>query len=126
MKIYLAGPLGFSEAGRDFHNRVLIPALTELGHEILDPWALTEVVKLQEVLKQPYGRARRKAWRKLNVKIGMNNKNAIDNSDAIFAVLDGVDVDSGTASEVGYGFAVGKPILGYRGDSRLSADNEGC
>jgi nucleoside 2-deoxyribosyltransferase len=34
-------------------------------------------------------------------------------------------VDSGSAAEVGYAFAKGKPILGYRGDFRLSADNEG-
>jgi nucleoside 2-deoxyribosyltransferase len=34
-------------------------------------------------------------------------------------------VDSGTAAEIGYAFAMGKPILGYRGDFRLSADNEG-
>jgi nucleoside 2-deoxyribosyltransferase len=125
MKIYLAGPLGFSEAGRHFHNRVLIPALRKLGHEILDPWTLTDPVKIQTAVGRPYGRAKRNAWRKLNVEIGANNKSAIDASDAIFAVLDGVDVDSGTASEIGYGFAVGKPILGYRGDFRLSADNEG-
>jgi nucleoside 2-deoxyribosyltransferase len=125
MRIYLAGPLGFSEAGRDFHNRVLIPALTKLGHEILDPWTLSDPVKIQAVVARPYGRAKRDAWRKLNAEIGANNRNAIDTSDAIFAVLDGVDVDSGTASEIGYGFAVGKPILGYRGDFRLSADNEG-
>jgi nucleoside 2-deoxyribosyltransferase len=43
----------------------------------------------------------------------------------VFVVLDGTDVDSGSAAEVGYAFAKGKPILGYRGDSRLSADNEG-
>jgi nucleoside 2-deoxyribosyltransferase len=43
----------------------------------------------------------------------------------VFAILDGVDVDSGTAAEIGYAFAKGKPILGYRGDFRLSADNEG-
>jgi nucleoside 2-deoxyribosyltransferase len=43
----------------------------------------------------------------------------------VFVVLDGVDVDSGSAAEVGYAFAKGKPILGYRGDFRLSADNEG-
>jgi nucleoside 2-deoxyribosyltransferase len=39
-------------------------------------------------------------------------------------VLDGVDVDSGTAAEIGYAFAKGKPIVGYRSDMRLSADNE--
>ena len=41
------------------------------------------------------------------------------------AVLDGTDVDSGTAAEIGYAFARGKLIVGYRGDFRLSADNEG-
>ncbi len=41
------------------------------------------------------------------------------------AVLDGADVDSGTAAEIGYAFARGKRIVGYRGDFRLSADNEG-
>jgi hypothetical protein len=40
-------------------------------------------------------------------------------------VLDGVDVDSGTAAEIGSGFAKGKKIIGYRGDFSLSADNEG-
>ena len=44
----------------------------------------------------------------------------------MFAVLDGTDVDSGTAAEIGYAFARGKKILGYRGDFRLSADNEGA
>ena len=42
------------------------------------------------------------------------------------AVIDGVDVDSGTAAEIGYAFARGKPIIGYRGDVRLAADNEGA
>jgi hypothetical protein len=56
---------------------------------------------------------------------GRNNQRLIDESDAIFAVLDGTDVDSGTAAEIGYGFAREKPILGYRGDFRLCADNEG-
>ena len=44
----------------------------------------------------------------------------------MLAVLDGVDVDSGTASEVGYAFARGKRIVGYRGDFRPAAENEGC
>ena len=45
--------------------------------------------------------------------------------DGVVAVLDGADVDSGTAAEIGYAFARGKLIVGYRGDFRLSADNEG-
>jgi nucleoside 2-deoxyribosyltransferase len=125
MKIYVAGPLGFSEAGRAFYNESLLPQLTRLGHEVLDPWKLTDQAKIDAVLKLPYGAEKRDAWRRLNVEIGGNNASAIDRADAVFAILDGTDVDSGTASEIGYAFGNGKPILGYRGDFRLSADNEG-
>jgi nucleoside 2-deoxyribosyltransferase len=125
MKVYLAGPLGFSEAGRAFHNGTLIPALVRLGCEVLDPWTLTDQAKIDAVLRMPYGVEKRDAWRRLNVEIGGNNRAAIDRCDLVFAVLDGVDVDSGTAAEIGYAFAKGKPTLGYRGDFRLSADNEG-
>ena len=126
MKIYLAGPLGFSEAGRSFHEGVIVPAISRLGHETLDPWKLTSVAKIIALQNMPYGAARRDAWRDLNEEIGARNRTAIDECDMIFAVLDGVDVDSGTAAEIGYAFAKGRPILGYRGDFRLSADNEGA
>lgn len=126
MKIYTAGPLGFSEAGRGFHNQRLLPLLVRLGHEVLDPWVLTEQRLIDEVLSMPYGMDRRNAWRDINKIIGENNRRAIDACDMVLAVLDGVDVDSGTASEIGYAFAGGKPVLGYRGDFRLSADNEGA
>jgi len=86
---------------------------------------LTDQAKIDAVLKLPYGAEKRDAWRRLNPEIGGNNRAGIDRSDMVLAVLDGVDVDSGTAAEIGYAFAKGKPILGYRGDFRLSADNEG-
>ena len=44
--------------------------------------------------------------------------------DALLAVLDGQDV-SGTAAEIGYAYARGKRVVGYRGDFRLAADNIG-
>jgi nucleoside 2-deoxyribosyltransferase len=125
MKIYLAGPLGFSEAGRSFQDGTLIPEIKRLGYEVLDPWKLTDPSKINAIAAMPYGPAKRDAWRKLNVEIGGNNRAAIDECDLVLAVLDGVDVDSGTASEIGYAFAKGKRIVGYRGDFRLSADNEG-
>jgi nucleoside 2-deoxyribosyltransferase len=48
------------------------------------------------------------------------NKNlkGIEKSDIIVAVLDGADVDSGTAWEIGYAFAKGKPVIGLRTDFR--------
>ena len=125
MPVYLASPLGFSEAGRHFYARVFIPHLQGLGYEVVDPWSLTDARKIQAIERMPYGPERRDAWRALNPEIGETNRAAIAAARGVVAVLDGVDVDSGTAAEIGYAFARGKRIVGYRGDFRLSADNEG-
>jgi nucleoside 2-deoxyribosyltransferase len=137
MKIYLAGPLGFSDAGRAFHNDVIVERVAALGHVPLDPWSDTappgidprlaaEIVQLAAAIAKVGESAdRRAAWRALNPRIGAKNAALIDAADMVLAVLDGTDVDSGTAAEIGYAFARGRPILGYRGDFRLSADNEG-
>src|SRR5258705_5589932 len=123
--IYMASPLGFSEAGRHFYNSVLVPFVKRLGYEVLDPWALGDRARIEAVQRLPYGIEKREAWRTLNREIGATNRAAIDQAHGVIAVLDGVDVDSGTAAEIGYAFARGKLIVGYRGDFRLSADNEG-
>ena len=125
VRIYLAGPLGFSEAGRHFYTSVLVPHVRRLGCEVLDPWTLTDARTIRRVQGMPYGRAKREAWRRLNLEMGATNRAAIDAAQGVVAVLDGADVDSGTAAEIGYAFARGKRIVGYRGDFRLSADNEG-
>jgi nucleoside 2-deoxyribosyltransferase len=125
MKLYLASPLGFSEAGRHFYGEVLIPRLAALGCEILDPWVLTEAAKIEAVSHMAYGAEKREAWRALSIEIGRNNAAAITACDVLFAVLDGPDVDSGTAAEIGYAFALEKRIVGYRGDFRLAGDNDG-
>jgi nucleoside 2-deoxyribosyltransferase len=123
--VYLAGPLGFSEAGRGFQKGTLIPLITNSGCQVLDPWQLTDLSKIAAVEAMPYGPVRRHAWRSLDPEIAKNNRDAIDRAQAVLAVLDGTDVDSGTAAEIGYAFARGKVIIGYRGDFRLSSDNEG-
>ena len=41
---------------------------------------------------------------------------AIKRAHGIISILDGVPVDCGTAWELGYGFALSKPILGIRTD----------
>ncbi len=125
MILYVAGPYGFSEAGRDFYYQKLIPLLERAGYEVLDPWKLAPQDKLEAVKAIPYGVKKREAWRQLNLEIGANNQQLIDESDGLIAVLDGPDVDSGTAAEIGYAFGKGKRILGYRGDFRLSSENEG-
>ena len=124
-RIYMAGPLGFSEAGRHFHTSVLVPLVRRLGYEVLDPWSLTDPGRIAAIRRLPFGARKRASWGRLNQEMGARNQAAIDRADGVVAVLDGVDVDSGTAAEIGYAFARGKPIVGYRGDFRLSADNEG-
>ena len=123
MRVYTAGPLGFSEGGRLFHAQI-VSLLTELGHSVLDPWAF-DPGRIATVAAMPYGEARRDTWSKLNVEIGKKNMELLDQSEAVLAILDGVDVDSGTAAEIGYAYARQKRILGYRGDFRLAGDNEG-
>jgi nucleoside 2-deoxyribosyltransferase len=46
----------------------------------------------------------------------------IDSADAVVAVLDGADADSGTAFEVGYAWARGVPVVGVRTDYRAGQD----
>jgi nucleoside 2-deoxyribosyltransferase len=126
MRAYLAGPLGFSEAGRSFLYDKLIPALAAAGVEVVDPWTLTDPAAIKGAQALPPGLRKQLAWRALNAVIAKANVEAIDSCPLVIAVLDGTDVDSGTAAEIGYAFARGKRILGYRGDFRLAADNEGC
>jgi nucleoside 2-deoxyribosyltransferase len=124
-KAYLAGPYGFSEGGRSFYQDRFLPLVREAGYDVLDPWALTPAELINKAAGLPYGEERRERWREVNRIIGENNARAIRAADVIVAVLDGPDVESGTAAEIGYGAALGKPVIGYRGDFRLAADNEG-
>lgn len=125
-KIYFASPLGFTESTKDFMERIEF-RLIDLGFIVINPWKIstTEGKEIYETnnLESIYQRIIK--LQEINKKIGRNNENSIKECDFIFAILDGTDVDSGTASEIGYGYGIGKKIFGYRGDFRLSADNLG-
>ena len=47
---------------------------------------------------------------------------AIDAADAVVALLDGADSDSGVAFEVGLAYAAGKPVVGVRTDYRQNQE----
>jgi nucleoside 2-deoxyribosyltransferase len=99
--VYLAAPL-FSEAECDF-NRKLKSELQSLGFQVFLP---------QEDSNNVHDKPNRQ-------KIIFNkNLKGIENSDILVAVIDGPDVDSGTAWEIGYAFAKGKPVIGLRTDFR--------
>lgn len=123
-KLYIASALGFSELGCVGY-KLLLKKISSFGYGIIDPWTLTDHKLIREVQKMHYGQKKKEEWAALNLVIGKNNAEGIKASDGIVAVLDGPDVDSGTASEVGYGAGLGKVVVGYRGDFRLSSDNEG-
>lgn len=109
-RCYIAGPLGFTEAGRRYHQEVYLPALTRIV-EPVDPWALTTPAEVEQA--RAYGRQREFA-----LEIGRRNAEAIRSCRLLVAQLDGQEVDSGTAAEVGYAAALGLTCFGWRTDLR--------
>ena len=91
--------------------------MRESGFEVFDPWDTDFEISAPEAEKE--------VWEELTVLVGEKNAKAIESSDGMLAVLDGTDVDSGTASNTGCVFALGKKILDYRGDFRVTGDNPG-
>ena len=99
--VYIAAPL-FSEAECDF-NRKLRDELTSAGFNVFLPQEDSNNIKDN----------------KDRQKIIFNkNLGGIERSDIIVAVIDGADVDSGTAWEIGFAFARGKTVVGLRTDFR--------
>ncbi|UCH89793.1 MAG: nucleoside 2-deoxyribosyltransferase [Thermoplasmata archaeon] len=124
LKIYLASPLGFTESTKEFMEG-MVKILELKDFEVLNPWTFisdNEFKKAEEIKDID---KRREEFKKIDKKIAKDNEDAIRESDMLFAILDGTDVDSGTASEIGFAFGLGKKIYGYRGDFRQSGDNEG-
>ena len=125
-RAYLASPLGFAASTTAFMAE-LKAALGDLV-VVENPWDFGG-----PELSAAFARAhalfrhdeRRAALHALNSRIAAKNEGAIRRCDLVVAVLDGVDVDSGTASEIGFAFGLGKPSLGLRTDSHLAGDNLG-
>lgn len=123
MKIYLASPLGFAESTRAYMNE-LKRSLSEFL-EVLNPWDDTRFaadIKRAPTIVDPT--ERRALFATINHGLGEKNAENIRIADGMVAVLDGIDVDSGTAAEIGYAFALGKRIYGLRTDFRLTGENE--
>jgi nucleoside 2-deoxyribosyltransferase len=57
-------------------------------------------------------------------EIFANDRRGIDESDVVVASLNGIITDDGTAWELGYAFALGKPIIGLHTDWRRRFDHE--
>jgi nucleoside 2-deoxyribosyltransferase len=119
----VAGPLGFTPYGLDEQRRVCA-ALRRAGFEPLDPWESEAAALFAATRRSPPGEERRTALAEANRFAGRLNEELIARSLLVLASLDGPDVDSGTASEIGFAAALGRPVVGLRTDSRQAGDNE--
>jgi len=107
MKAFLAAPL-FSEAERDFNSKVA-KRLRDKGFQV---WLAQESPFIHE------GTSKEKE------KIYEEDISALKACDVVVAVLDGVEVDSGVAFEMGYAVAIGKPVIGLKTDHRTFSKME--
>lgn len=100
-KIFLAAPF-FNLGEREFNTKIA-KALRSSGFNV---WMAQET----SLIKTTTHCEKRKLF---DIDIS-----ALKSSDVVVAVLDGVEVDSGTSFELGYAAALGKPIVGLKTDYR--------
>ncbi len=108
LKVYLAAPL-FTQTER-MANRTLAAGIeSELpGANVILPQDFKVSGKYND----------KKNYRVLFGKC----LEAIDTADALVAILDGADADSGVGFEVGYAYARRVPVIGVRTDYRAGQD----
>lgn len=105
MKIYLANGL-FSEADY-LYNELLADQMIMLGYEVYAPQRNTAINDKTKSAD--------------SIAIYNGDRDELDKSDILVAVLDGIAIDPGVAAEIGYFAANGKMILGLMTDSRESS-----
>ena len=122
--VYLASPLGFATSTREFMSEI-VRALGDAVH-VNNPWDdhrfdddFAKIAKLESY------RERFNRLHAINHQLGQGNEERIRACNALIAVLDGVDVDSGTAAEIGFAYALDMRVYGIRTDFRLAGDNLG-
>ncbi len=132
--LYLAGPSGFTEIGKNGIRQIL--NMLKPFFKIIDPFNeprskpyAEKMIQITAALNNPEKRVSfseaMKELKEACFKIGEVNEIAIEECDCVLAILDGADVDSGTSAEIGFAYALRKPIWGYRGDFRVSGDSIG-
>lgn len=123
--VYLASPLGFSPETRPYLDRIK-ERLAGLGCEVFDPWDQGEFAADIERASTIDGcREKRAAFARIAAGIGALNEAGIRGADVVIGVLDGAEVDSGTAGEIGFAAALGKRCYGLRTDVRDCGDFAG-
>ena len=107
-RLYLAAPL-FSRAEKLF-NISLFELLTSHYFDVYLPQDVGDDTHHRDL--EEHGR------------IFKTHVEALDSADAVVAVIDGADADSGTSWEMGYAYSRGKPVYAIRTDFRMAGMKE--
>jgi len=122
---YIASSLGFTEPARHFYRETYLPALRAIGIDPICPWAMTDPAEGAHVLAPDSITERNERYEEFVVRVFARNEEGVRNAEIVIAQLDGTDADAGTAWEVGFGYALGKRIFGWRSDWRNSGELAG-
>lgn len=97
LKVYLASPYGYTEAGRHFMYETLLPLIEKSGCDVLNPWDLNikENRRYSEISSIGNYNSRVIQLKKINKRIGVRNEETIRQADLVIAVIEGQEVDSG-------------------------------
>lgn len=107
-RLYLAAPL-FSRAEK-IYNISLFELLTSHYFDVYLPQDIGDDTHHRDL--EEHGR------------IFKTHVQALDNADAVVAVIDGADADSGTSWEMGYAYSRNKPVYAIRTDFRMAGRKE--
>ena len=108
--VYLANPYGFSTQQKTLLLPAIAAALEELGLEVWEPFARNNQVDFAQA-----------GWA---YRIGQRDFRDVAESDAIFAVVNGVPPDEGVMVELGMAIALEKPTFLFRDDFRRVTDSD--
>ena len=108
--IYLANPYGFSGQQKKLLLPPIIEALESLGLEVWEPFTRNNQVDFSKA-----------GWA---YRIGQEDYRDVVESDATFAIVNGVPPDEGVMVELGMAIALKKPTFLFRDDFRRATDSE--
>ena len=123
--VYLASPLGFSPEMKDYRDRIKL-RLKAIGCDVFDPWdqPVGPMIKKAKAITDWHDRVA--ALAQVAGTIGQMNEKRIRSCEVILGVLDGAELDSGTACELGFAAGLGKRCYGLRTDFRDSRGLRGA
>jgi hypothetical protein len=111
--VYIAG---FPESCDASDLKEEISAIENMGYNIVNLRKIVEQENSKKELKTQYNNKKESVCRLM--EIGKKNYLAIKDCDCIIAMLGSPYFGSGSAADIGYGFAIGKPIVGYVKDNQ--------